>query len=55
MVGLLRMPKDNAIEAVVVMELGKYREVKPCGIHLSNSCQMVGGSGDAEYNTSLHR
>jgi hypothetical protein len=54
MVGLLGMPKDNAIEAVVVMELGEYREVKPCGIHFGNSYQMVSGSGNTEHSTSLH-
>src|SRR5262244_1455089 len=55
MVVLLGMPKDNAIEAIVVVKLGEYREVQPGGIHFGNSCQMVGGSSNAEYSTSLHR
>jgi hypothetical protein len=38
MVGLLGMPKDNAIEAVVVVKLGEDREVQPCGIHRRNGC-----------------
>src|SRR5262249_38884926 len=55
MVGLLRMPKDNAIEAVMVVKLGEDRAAEPCGIHLSNGCSMVGGSGDTEHSASLHR
>src|SRR5262249_54357329 len=54
-VRLLGMSEDDAIEAVVVMKLGKYREVQPGGIHFGNSGQMVGGSGNAEYSTNLHR
>jgi len=38
MVGLLRMPKDDAIEAFMVMKLGEYREAEPCGIHLRYGC-----------------
>src|SRR4029453_34953 len=55
MVGLLGMSEDDAIEAVVVFKLGEYREVQPCGIHLGNGGQMLGGSGDAKHSTSLHR
>jgi hypothetical protein len=38
MVGLLRMPKDDAIEAVMVFKLGEDGEAKPCGIYLGNGC-----------------
>jgi len=38
MVGLLRMPKDDAIEAFMVMKLGEYHEAEPCGIHLRYGC-----------------
>ena len=54
MVGLLRMSKDDAIEAVMVFTLGEDGEVQPCGIHLGNSGQMVSRSGDAEHSTRLH-
>jgi hypothetical protein len=54
MVGLLGMSKDDTIEAVMVFKLGEDCEVQPCGIHLGNSGQMVGGSGDAEHSTRLH-
>jgi hypothetical protein len=30
MIGLLGMSKDDAIEAIVVVKLGKDREVQPC-------------------------
>src|SRR5207253_1576332 len=29
-------------------------EVQPCSIHLDHGSQMVGGSGDTEYSTSVH-
>jgi len=54
MVRGVRMPKNNAIEAVVVVKLGEYREVQPCGIHLGNGGQMVRRSSDAEHSTRLH-
>ena len=38
MVGLLGMSEENAIEAVMVVKLGEYREAEPCGIHLGNRC-----------------
>jgi hypothetical protein len=55
MVGLLRMPKDNAIEAVVVCKLGEHSEVQSCRIHLGNGGSMVGGSGNTEHSTRVHR
>jgi hypothetical protein len=54
MEGLLRMPKDDAIEAFMVVKLGEYGKPESCGIHLGNGGQMVGGSGDAEHSPSLH-
>jgi hypothetical protein len=38
MVGLLRVSKDDAIEAFMVVKLGEYREAKPCSIHVGNGC-----------------
>jgi hypothetical protein len=38
MVGSLRMPEDDAIEAVVVFKLGEDGEVQPCSIHLCYGC-----------------
>jgi hypothetical protein len=38
MVRGVRMPKNNAIEAVVVVKLGEDRAVQPFGIHLGNGC-----------------
>ena len=32
MVGLLGMSEDDAVKAVVVVKLGEYCEVQPCGI-----------------------
>src|SRR5262245_57999937 len=42
------MSKDDAIEAVMVVKLGKYGEVQPGGIHLGDGCSMVSGSGNVQ-------
>jgi hypothetical protein len=38
MIGLLGMSEDDAVKAVVIFKLRKYREVQPCSIHLCNGC-----------------
>ena len=55
MVGLLGMSEDDAVEAVVILKLGEYHEVKPLSIHLGNGSQMVGRTGDTEHSIRLHQ
>src|SRR5262249_6625169 len=43
MVGLLGMSKDDTVKAVVVVKLGEYREVQPCGIHLGMAAKWSVG------------
>jgi hypothetical protein len=35
---LVGVSEDDAVEAVVVVKLGKDREVQPSGIHRRNGC-----------------
>jgi len=42
-VGLPRMPEDDAVETVMILKLSEYCEPEALNIHLSDRGKVIGG------------
>jgi len=52
-IGLPRMPEDDAVEAAMILELSEYCEPKAVRIHLSDRGKVIGGPRHSYYRTRL--
>jgi len=54
-IGLPRMPEDDAVETPMILELSEYCEPKAVRIHLSDRGKVISGPRHSYYRTRLQR